>query len=244
MPRKDAREIENAIPFDLLSTGVMKVRCLDHEEGYNFQERRVTNIPISSKKAQEILEFASSVNAQEPRFNLLKQNCVKFAVLVLKKVGVEVDTRVKVGQFFRTVLPDVTTLPVIRQISSFASGLVQKISSFVAPFFASFTPYVFSPIKQAFDYVDQKIWTVFWNLISIPLFGSSKVKRPLPEGIESIQQMNDNELIQFERLVSFPEEVFDEEKLDMYYSSKLAVWQKRQASTVMHVFDGQPRLYL
>ena len=153
MPRKDARELENSVPFTLLSTGAMKVRSCDHEEAFEFEERRVTSVPLTAKKAKEILEFASSVNVNEPRFNFVRQNCVKFATLVLKKAGAQVDARVKVGQFFRTVLPDITTLPVIRQITSFANAVVRKISAFAAPIFAAIKPYIPAPIKQAVQLV-------------------------------------------------------------------------------------------
>ena len=56
--------------------------------------------------------------------------------------------------------------------------------------------------------------------------------------------MNDDELTQFSRLMSSSEDIFDDERLDMYYSSKLVEWQKRQQTTVIHKFDGKTRLYL
>jgi hypothetical protein len=239
MPKKDARELEQSAPFEVLSTGVMKVRACDHEEGYEFQERRVTSIPISSKKAKEILEFASSVNAKELSFNFIRQNCVKFAALVLKKAGISVDTRVTTGQFFQMVLPDCPKLPLIGAISTIAQA-----------FFAHLTPYIptliLVPIKQVctlINYIDRKVWALFRNFLSLHLFGSGSVKRALPPDAKPSPQMNDNELTQFERLISFPEDIFDEEKLDMYYASKLVDWQMKQRSTVVHKFDGQTRIY-
>jgi hypothetical protein len=101
----------------LLGTGLSNVPVPDYEESRRSLGRTMVALPISQKRAEEILAFVSEANQGLP-FNLAQWNCAQFAEKILHIAGIEVTSRISFGQLIEETFPRISDIPYIGKAAS------------------------------------------------------------------------------------------------------------------------------
>ncbi|MCE2983545.1 MAG: hypothetical protein LW832_08265, partial [Parachlamydia sp.] len=82
-----------------LATTNGQPKMLDYMEFQNFDQRLVTTLPLTQDQTDEILKQMNQFRAKGIRFNVLKQNCVRFAAHWLQLAsGVKLNTWISLLQ--------------------------------------------------------------------------------------------------------------------------------------------------
>lgn len=207
---------------------------LDYEEFCEHEGRIVTSIPLTSERADSILETLNKAREKSIRYNFLNQNCIELGVQVLKR-GTGVDLNVKVP--FRTcasrLLPSLKSIPLVgRKINSVwlkGVDIVDSISSALPDLVKKILSVVYSIIM----YIPRNVGTVVVNLCLCAL-GACKASparnldNDYHEDLRNVKQLIDNPFI--------------EDITSISHSSVFINWQLQQSSTFVHEYKGLPAM--
>ncbi len=239
MKKKESDSVTSFFPPTILKTGTTHISVPDYEEPKPYELRTTTNVPITSKRAKDILDFVSFHNRQGVRFNYMKQNCTKLTGETLALAGYRIDTRISFGNFFGNFFPDLKDVPYVGWSLAIIVGAVMSV---VRPIINAVIAYTPSPIKQVVRYIPEKIQTILINLFILCL-GASNMTTPLPDDAED-ERDNTTKLGRFSRIIRSPFDIFRDDICDINYPQTIVNWQKEQRSTKQVAYDGAPTLNL
>lgn len=239
MKKEESDLITSFLPPTILKTATTHISVPDYEEPRPFEERVTTNVPLTSARAKQILDFVTHHNTQGIRFNFMKQNCTKLTGETLALAGYRIDTRISFGNFWSNFLPNMKDVPIIGVPMDW---VMKKILYVVRPILNAMITYTPAPIKQVVRYIPEKIATILINLF-IWVLGGASMTSPLPEGVED-ERDNATKLGRFSRIIRSPLDIFRDDTCDINYSQAIVDWQMRQNSTVTAEYDGKPQLNL
>lgn len=235
-PADQGRIITRNPPFNNLISGKTNIATYDYEETRSFQARRVTSIPMTAARKEQILAAVTAWNKEGIRFNYVHQNCTKFTTIVLGMAGIHVKTRITFAQFLARNLPDLP--PAIKKVQEAVASVFETIGSYLP----EPVLHVFSLVTEVTTFIPRKIWTFLSNLLVIGL-GGAQATFSLPEEKIDHLKMEDDRLIDFQSLIRSPLDMFEDEKSDSYHSAVLVDWQKKQSSTITYSYQG-PKMYM
>jgi len=214
-----------------LSTAEAKISMRDYEE-FRPVNKLVTSIPLSSQRAQNIIDRLNELNDQQLRFQYMRQNCSQLMREVMQLTGYDVDLRTTGKEVIYDALPSLTQIPVIEKVVSFAKKIWNSLPTFTT------MPIEFS--ANFVLYIPKKVATVATNLLAWKM-GASKKTTPLQEGVEDEVFYDKKKLQTFSTLIRSWSDIFNEETNVVYHSKYFIDWQKKQHSTFKDVYSGRPK---
>lgn len=243
--RKEARDaVFQNYPSVFFSTTTSNIGIPDYEEPYPCAYKRTTSIPLTTTRANVILDWSTRMNAQGIRFNFLKQNCDRVGELVLKMAGIHVDTRTSLPSFVYSSLPNLEDIPVIgTTIASINIFVTQTISPLWQEGAAWAPQWLLTSIEVVVETVTfplKKIRTIFFNSV-VMYYGGAIAQNPSSVTHNSER---DDDLPYFNSLMEGLSDLWKEGITDMYHPRLLVEWQKKQPTTTIHHYTGKPRLVL
>ncbi|MBS0655541.1 MAG: hypothetical protein JSR46_07185 [Verrucomicrobia bacterium] len=244
MPPEESAVLKSNLPFTLLASVNANVGVPDYDESRPFDKRAVTSIPLTTERANNILEYFTQANKDGIRFGTSKQSCLKFPTVALDMAGVPVDTKITFGELLGSMVPDIRKLPVISQFFAVAA----KVQELVQPIFDTIKKYTPEPIKKAIscvsdalNFVGRKIDTICTNTVALVL-GGWKMSEPKPNRPHD-PKPDEKRITYFHRLLDSFGDFFDDETATIYHSMRLKSWQKQQDSTIVYSYEG-PKMYI
>lgn len=213
-------------------------KILDYLEFQKYTQRLVTTIPLTQKQTEEILNQLNFYRANGVRFNILKQNCVRFGTHLLKFADISLDTRVSLIRTAWRSLPNVEHFPLVGNVLGSVKKNGQKVWQVIAAKIPSFIKQIFAHIAAFILYIPHQLITCLLNFGLIMLggkMGSANSSLELEQGHCSGQIEN------FDTLVS---NLFDSQAAYVHHSSIFIQWQLNQTSTEVYQYSGQPSMNL
>lgn len=207
-------------------------KLLDYMEFQKYAQRLVTTIPLNQDQAQDILIQLNQYRAKRVRFNILKQNCVRFSAHLLHLAGISLNTRVSLLTTAWRCLPNVEHLP----LEAASLELIKKAYLNVAFTIPSIVKYIFSCLASIAFYVPTQLASLFFNVGLIALGG----KKGTENTSLDLEKTSDPNLLEsFDTLVS---NVFDDQSTYVHHSSIFMNWQLNQKTTEAYRYSGQPSM--
>lgn len=214
-----------------LATAEAKISMRDYEE-FRPVNKLVTSIPLSSQRAQNILNRLNELNGQQLRFQYMRQNCSQLMREVMQIAGYDVDLRTTGTEVVYDALPSLTQIPVIKKVVSFTKDIWNSLPIFTT------MPIEFS--ANLMLYIPKKVAIVATNLLAWKM-GASKKTTPLQEGVEDEVFYDKKKLQTFSTLIRSWGDIFNEETNVVYHSKYFIDWQKEQHSTFEDVYSKRPK---
>jgi len=203
---------------DFLTSDAAHLISPDFEENRNNDVQRVTAVAITSQRCADILSHAEKLNSQNGfHFNLVYQNCVRFAQSTAHLAGLTIDTKEFTPTFVYKLLPKLHDIPAL---GTLVHG-IKVIASLVSTLLFDFSPLRPRPIEQiskihaqTFNALIHKVQVVFTNTIYACLGLLEKNAADTPH--------------QFTHWL----DLFNETTSYVMTSYKLKEWQKKQLNTL------------
>jgi hypothetical protein len=217
-----------------LATAEAKIGVRDFEE-FRPVNKLVTSVPLSSQRAQNIINLLNELKDKQLRFQYMRQNCSQLMREVIQLAGYDVDLRTTGKEVLYDALPSLTQIPVIGKIAF----LVKKI-------WDSLPTFITVPIEFSADvllYYPRKIATVATNLLAWKM-GAAKKTTPLQEDVEDEEFYDKKKLQTFSTLIRSWTDVFKDETNAVYHSKYFIDWQKKQRSTFKDTYSGRPKFVI
>jgi hypothetical protein len=214
-----------------LATAEAKISMLDYEE-FRPVNKCVTSIPLSSQRAQNILNLVNGLNGKQLRFQYMRQNCSQLMREVIQLAGYDVDSRTTGRAVIYDALPSLTQIPAIGKVASFAKKAWKALPAFLT-----------LPIEFTADillYFPKKIGTVATNILALKM-GAAKKTTPLQDGVEDEEFYDKKKLQTFSTLIRSWTDIFKEETNAVYHSKYFIDWQNKQRSTFKETYSGRPK---
>lgn len=217
--------------YQSLATINGQPKNLDYLEFQKYDQRLVTTVPLDDQQAQEILKNLNLYRREGIRFNLLRQNCVRFATHILHQAGIHVKTRISIKEMIWRALPNIEQLPLVgTTLHAAYVKTAAKISPFAKQKFAFMASVVL--------FIPSKFADVLINL-SLRLLGAS---RSSPNTSLPLDSSNGGDRLEnFEKLFRG---LCDPEAAHVYHSSLFVQWQLNQKTTEAYRYSGTPTLNL
>ena len=197
---------------------------------------RITSIPLSSQRSQDILNYLKELNGKQLRFQYERQNCSLLMLEVLKKTGYDVNIRTTGIAFLYDLIPNLNQFPII-------GPLVAKVEKCAQWIWNAMPHIVTDPIawtKKVVLFVPKKFATYAANLLSWKL-GAAKKTTPLQEGVEEEELFDKKGLQTFSSVIRSWSDLFKEETTAVYDAKFFMDWQKEQKSTFIDPYTGRPK---
>lgn len=216
-----------------LGTGISNVPTPDYEEPRKSDDRLMVCLPVSKKRFDGIIDFADRAN-KGICFNFARQNCVRFASVVLGLAGVDVNIKTDLHEILRNIFPRLSDIPWIgRPLSALATG-VSCVAAWAFDLLGRALSIV-PPLKKVADWTVcagtnllQRIEAVFWNGLALCFLGGST--SIVPE--EKFKEDTTPEVETFRQVVRW-RDLFTPDAIPVYYVTKLKDWMKKQ-KTALH----------
>jgi hypothetical protein len=215
----------------LLTTAEAKIGMRDFEE-FRPVNKLVTSIPLSSQRAQNIINLLNHLNGKQLRFQYMRQNCSQLMREVIQLAGYDVDLRTSGKEVLWDALPGLTQLPVIGKVAAFVKKMWTSLPTFMS-----------IPIEFTADvilYLPRKTATVVTNMLAWKM-GAAKKTIPLQSGVEDEEFYDKKKLQTFSSLIRSWTDIFTEETNAVYHSKYFVDWQNKQKSTFKDVYSGRPK---
>jgi hypothetical protein len=220
-----------------LATAECKISMLDYEEFRGHEGRRVTSVPLSSQRAQNILDFLNSLNHEQLRFQFARQNCTSLMHEVMQRAGYEVEVRTSGGAVLLDFLPYLNQFPLI-------GGLIAKVEVAAKRIWEALPKVISQPLASMnaiLRYLPDKMGTILVNLLMLKM-GAWKKTTPLANGT-SEEELYDKKGIQyFSSVIRSWIDIFKDETAVVNHSKYFLDWQAQQKTTFVEPSKDLPRL--
>jgi hypothetical protein len=214
-----------------LSTTDAKIGMRDKEE-FCPDNKRVTSIPLTGERAQNILNRINELSGGQLRFQFTRQNCSHLMREVIQIAGYDVDTRTTAKEVLFDSLPSLTQIPVIKTIVAFVGKIWDHFPAFIKK------PIAFT--AEVLLYIPTKIITVMTNCLVWQLGGTQKMS-PLRPGVKEEEFYDKKKMQNFSTIIRSWKDLFNDETSVVYHSKLFVDWQKKQRSTFYDVYNGRPK---
>jgi hypothetical protein len=235
---EDAEFLTSNPMSNFLTTADAKITMLDYEEFRSHEGRIVTSIPLTAQRGQNILNYVNELNRKQLRFQYERQNCSVPALEVLKIAGYDdVDIRSNGPAFLYEALPNLNQIPKI-------GPLIAKIEACVQWIWEALPWIITAPIewtKEVVLFVPKKMCIIAANFITWKM-GASKKTTPLASDAEEEDLYDKKGIQSFSSVIRYWGDFFREETTAIYNAKYFIQWQKKQRSTFIEPFNGQPKL--
>lgn len=211
----------------------------DYEEFRPHTGRLVTSIPLTSQRADNIVNFLNDLG--DVRFNFLRQNCSNLMGIVSKMAGYDIPMQTTVKETLIDMLPDLKYIPVIGPAAHKVNQVFLKFKAGISYITPGFIKNVVTLISDVVFFIPRKMATFAINLI-IKYFGGATMLHALPENTEEEELYNAGRFLNFSRLIRGWTDLFKEQTQEVYHSKYFVEWQKEQKSTVLHPSSDRPKL--
>jgi hypothetical protein len=236
MARADAEFVTQ--PQNLFTTAVSYVPAPDYEEPKPAEEKRVTFIPITEQRFEDIRRYVVTAS-HGFAFNFGKANCAHFVQSLMGLAGVQVDIKMTITQFLYGILPSLENIPVVgRPMAKVAAAVtfvtkpLLDLLSAMAHATPQFIRHIWSKIVDFAMILPRTIGAVFINVIVMTLMGADKTR--VPEG-RAFEAGGSGELaLPAARSCLQWKDLFDPDAFFLYHAFKLRLWQLAQKSTVLY----------
>ncbi len=214
----------------------------DYEEFRSFHERHVTGIPLTSHRANHILQMLNQM--EDVPFQFFRQNCSNLMRVVMRESGyTPVDNRTTLAESLWSALPNGDQLPYIGPVI----GAIQSVTNPIFNFFNNWTPDCIKTglfyLKAIVMYIPGKIGNFGLNLLILYLGGREKLY-PLKEGVQEDEFYDTHRFVNFSSLIRSFWDMFSDETTVLYHSKHFIQWQKQQRSTFTREYTGRPELVI
>ncbi len=214
-----------------LSTADTKISMLDYEETRIHEGRITTSIPLTSARADNVLEKINGFNEQQIRFNFMKQNCTVLVAEVFNETGYDMpETRTTLGGMIWDALPDAEDIFGAHSVPALIAGSI----SYICQSMAQIDPamHVFKQVKPLLE-----------NNVAL-YFGAAKASEPLKAGRAEEEFGKEPAIKSFSRPIRHRTDLFKKETAIIYSSAPFIEWQKQQPSTFIEPYHGKPQMTL
>jgi hypothetical protein len=226
LPRPDERFLSHLKNY--AGTGLTNVPVPDYEEPRNSDDRTLVAVPISSERAERILDFVSRANKGIP-FNFARQNCVRFAEISLGLAGVTMSARVSYAEFIGHILPRLSDIPYLGRVIASVSEVASKIFACIGAVAQTIIPY---PLKQAWVAIEwmasqarDRLCAVILNSLALLVLGGTKsFIPPSAPDASSVPEVD-----HFDRIITW-DKFFTPDAIPVYYSARLKQWMGEQSN--------------
>lgn len=228
LPRPDEKFL--ACREHYMGTGLANVPVPDYEEPRTSDEVTMVAVPMSSKRAEDILDFVSRANKGIP-FNFARQNCVRFTEVSLQLAGVTMSTRISYAEFIGHLLPRVSDIPYLGKVIALVSAVVSPIFTCIGAITQAITPY---PLKQAWMAMEwvasqaaAQVRSMILNAIALFVLGGETSIIPQSAPDASLVPEVDH----FDRVITRGS-FCTPDAVPIYYSARLKQWMKEQNNVI------------
>ena len=194
----------------------------DYMEFQKFEQRIETTIPLDEAQAETLLNQLNIYREHGVRFNVLKQNCVRFGTHLLHLVNIDVNTRVSLLTTFWRGLPNIEHLPIIGTPLGSLKKISQRVYQTVDARIPSIVKQIFAQLSFLALYLPHKLATILINLGLIAIGGK------MASFNSSLDPEKSSKLGQLENFDTLVSSVFDDQSTDVYHSSIFINWQLNQ----------------
>jgi hypothetical protein len=213
-------------------------KILDYMEFQKYAQRLVTTVPLNETQAEEILEQLNFYRTNGVRFNVLKQNCVRFGTHLLQFAGISLDTRISLLKTAWRSLPNVEHIPYIGKALSPIKQSGQKAWQETAAKVPFSIKQIFNSIATLLLYAPRQFITLLLNL------GMMTVGGTIGSTNSSLNLEKNNSAGEMENFDVLISNLFDSDATNVYHSSIFIHWQLNQTTTEVYRYSGQPRMNL
>lgn len=200
----------------------------DFEEFMPHSGRIVTSIPLSTQRADNILNFVNRTG--NIRFNFLRQNCSNLAQFVLKEAGYDLPMKTTIKECLIDSLPDLKHLPFVgyglEKVNQVFNGVASSIKTVIPKPISNAATFV----GDVVFFIPRKIATFAINFL-IKQLGGAMMLHALPQGTEEDDLGETGRFLNFSRIIQNWTDLFKESTLEVYHSKYFIDWQKEQGST-------------
>jgi hypothetical protein len=215
-----------------LGTGLATVPVPDYEEPRRPDDRTMIAVPLSTERADRVLAFASEAN-KGISFNFIRQNCVRFADIVMRLAGVKMTSRLSIGQFLADSLPRVSDIPYVGKglagVASSVCSVASRVFHFIGSAASVLTPYplkhVWNIVAGAVDKVVSRITAFIVNGTLLTFFGADTTVVP-----ETQPQVSEVE--HFRQFLSW-KDLWTPNAFEFYFSTQLERWMRGQPNVLV-----------
>ena len=236
MARADAEFVTQ--PQNLFTTAVSYVPAPDYEEPKPAEEKRVTFIPITEKRFEDIRRYVVTAS-HGFAFNFGNANCAHFVQSLMGLAGVHVDIKMTVTQFLYGILPSLENIPVVGRPMAKVAAAVTFITkplldliSAMAQATPQFVRHIWTKIVDFAMILPRTIGAVFVNVIVMTLMGANKTR--VPDGRPFEAGESGDLALPSARYCLQWKDLFDPDAFFIYHAFKLRLWQLAQKSTVLY----------
>ncbi len=204
---------------------------LDTEEFRVHDGRITTNIAITSDQAEKLLQKLNQQRVETTRFNMITQNCVRFAVSCAKECGVDnIDVIRSLADKIYGQFPSLTDplglRPIRRKINKTIKGTkIEPVANVVSKVADAVKFLAFFPVRLAVGAVIHS---------AIFLMGITRQTKNKQRKNNSLEGLSDFERISPWQLLN--------PYFTLYDSTKFIQWQLKQNSTVVTPYTGNPAM--
>lgn len=215
-----------------LGTGVATVPTPDYEESRRSDDRTMVALPLSEERAKQILTFANEAN-KGFSFNFLRQNCVRFADIVMKLSGVKMSSHLSIEQFIADCLPRVSDIPYVGKglvaVASAISRATSPVFQFIGAMANAVMPYpiklVWNMILDGLDAVGARIAAFVINGVSLMFLGANT--SVVPEDLPKVSEVET-----FRQMISW-KDLLTPDAIQVYFSTELDRWLRTQHNVLV-----------
>jgi hypothetical protein len=213
-------------------------KLIDYLEFQKFDQRVVTTVPLNELEVEQILKQVNFYREKGIRFNVLRQNCVRFATHLLGFANISLNIRISLIAVAWRSLPNVEHFPVIGIFLGSAKRIIKKMSQRTAIRIPKI-------VKEIFAFIAQKVLSIPHLFIIFPLnLGLLAVGGRMASANNSLSLKRNSDSGKFESFESLLTGLFDPDAGYVHHPSIFIHWQLNQKTTEIYHYSGQPNLYL
>jgi hypothetical protein len=215
-----------------LATGLATVPTPDYEESRRSDDRTMVAVPLTEERAKQILAFANEAN-KGFSFNFLRQNCVRFADVVLRLGGVKMSSQMSMGQFLADGLPRVSDIPYIGKgiaaIASAVCSVVSPVFHCIGAVVNAVMPY---PIKLVWNFVTGAVGEVSSRIAAFVVNGVALTFLGADTSVVPEEQPKISKLESFRQLLTW-KDLWTPEAIQVCFSTQLDRWLRAQRNVLI-----------
>ena len=230
-------------PLTFLKTTETKITAPDYEEARPYRLKRVTSIPMTPERMENILAFIAEQNKNGVTFNFIRQNCATLASELIGKAGIaNKPERWTLGHGLASLFPEWSKVPYIGAPLAFVMHAINYVSKAIFDGMKKYTP---EPIQTIGGFIPRKISALIANTFLLTLGGrlvSKKHEESMNAGTTEDDLDNRRGFTCFSRLISSVGDMFRDDLSDLDAHQCLGDWQIKQASTQVRRSDDVVKL--
>ncbi len=253
MPENSELEaLHSGFGSSLAATGNTKINIPDYQLPRINLQHHTTYIPMTKDQADKAFTVINEANVGVGmRFNMLRQNCGRFVLEIIRSAGCAQDLDIKSDfpSLLYQSLPDIKHIPIVGGPLDYIKTKVEAIAQPIIDSIQTVwkrTPEGLrsglSKLKDAITFIPNKLRTLaISSIMIIGLGGSRAVSKPRDGEEDTIR--NEEKLTRFQKLFRGVLDMFDEEHTRIYHTYFIMKWMQG-TSEKYRCFDNSKKAIL